>query len=170
MAGVSATIDLRISATLTGASHLGSAPQIKASVEKQLSFSPGTATIDQANTLYSETRTLSASASEDIDLAGAVADALGTTIADAEIVAVYVGAASGNTNDVQVTRPASNGAPIFLAAGDGLALGPGDFLALTYRKGVGVTAGTGDLVHIANSGAGTSVTYDIIVVGRTVAA
>jgi hypothetical protein len=30
-----------------------------------------------------------------------------------------------------------------------------------------VTAGTGDILQVANSGAGTSVTYDIIVIGTT---
>jgi hypothetical protein len=135
-----------------------------------MEFTPGTASVAQANVLFSDTRTLAASASEDLDLAGALADAFGATIAAAEVVAIYIAAASGNTNDVQVTRPATNGVPLFLAAGDGLALGPGDFVLLTNRKGVTVTAGTGDVVHIANSGAGSSVTYDVVVIGRTVAA
>jgi hypothetical protein len=58
----------------------------------------------------------------------------------------------GNTNDVQLTRPA-NGVPLFLAAGDGVAIGPGDIFLLTNRKGIAVTAGTGDLIHVANGGA-----------------
>jgi hypothetical protein len=120
--------------------------------------------------LFSDTRTLAASASEDLDLAGVLADALGATIAAAEVVAIYFAAASGNTNDVQVTRPASNGVPLFIAAGDGLALGPGDFVLLTNRKGVGVTAATADLIHVANSAGTTGVTYDVVILGRTVAA
>jgi hypothetical protein len=169
MAGVAATIDLHISAKQTGTADLGT-PQILVDIQKELAFTPGTAAVGQANILFSDTRTLGASATENLDLAGALADALGATIAAAEIVAIYVAAASGNTNDVQVTRPAANGVPLFLAAGDGFALGPGDFSVRTYRNGVAVAAGTGDLITITNGGAGTSVNYDIAVIGRTVAA
>jgi hypothetical protein len=169
MPGVAATIDLKINAKQTGSGDLGT-PQILVAIEKALEFTPGTASVSQSNVLFSDKRTLAASASEDIDVAGALTDALGASIAAAEIVAVYVGAASANTNDVQVTRPGANGVPLFLAAGDGLALGPGDFALLTNRKGAAVTAGTGDLIHVANSGAGSSVTYDIVILGRTVAA
>jgi hypothetical protein len=121
--------------------------------------------VGQANVLFSDTRTLSASANENLDLAGVLADALGATIAAAEIVALYIAAAPGNTNDVQLTRPASNGAPLFLAAGDGFNLGPGDFSLRTYRNGVTITPATGDLINVANGGAGTSVTYDIVIIG-----
>jgi len=169
MAGVSATLEVGVKAKQTGAADLGT-PNILVDVAKSMEFTPGTAAVGQANVLFSDTRTLAASASEDLDLAGVLADALGATIAAAEVVAILIAAASGNTNDVQVTRPAANGVPIFLAAGDGLALGPGDFVLLTNRKGVAVTAGTGDLVHVANGGAGTSVDYDIVIIGRTVAA
>jgi hypothetical protein len=169
MAGVAATIEVGVKAKQTGTADLGT-PNILLDIAKSMEFTPGTASVAQANVLFSDTRTLAASASEDLDLAGALADAFGATIAAAEVVAIYIAAASGNTNDVQVTRPATNGVPLFLAAGDGLALGPGDFVLLTNRKGVTVTAGTGDVVHIANSGAGSSVTYDVVVIGRTVAA
>jgi hypothetical protein len=169
MAGVAATIDLHINAKQTGAADLGT-PNILVDVIKQMQFTPGTAAVGQANVLFSDTRTIAPSATDSIDVAGAIADALGTTIAAAEIVAIYVAAASGNTNDVQVTRPAANGVPLFLAAGDGFALGPGDFSLRTNRNGVGVVAATGDLIAIVNGGAGTSVTYDIVIIGRTVAA
>lgn len=169
MAGVTATIDVHVKAKQTGTADLGT-PNVLVDLMKSMEFAPGTAAVGQANILFADTRTLAASANEDLDLAGALTDALGASIAAAEVVAIFIAAASGNTNDVQVTRPAANGVPLFLAAGDGLALGPGDFVLLTARKGVGVVAATGDLVHIANSGAGTGVTYDIVVIGRTVAA
>lgn len=168
-AGVSASIDLRINATLRGSAHGGATPQFQAAIDKLLEFSAGTAAITQANLLYFETRTLTASSAEDLDLAGVLGDPLGTTIAAAELVALYIAAAPGNTNDVQLTRPA-NGVPLFLAASDGLAIGPADFFMMTSRKGIAVTAGTGDLIHITNGGAGTSVSYDILALARTVAA
>jgi hypothetical protein len=169
MAGVTASIDLHIKAKQTGAAGLAT-PQVLIDLAKSMDFSAGTAAVGQANVMYSATRTLVASTGEDLDLAGVLADALGATIAAAEVVAIYIAAAQGNTNDVQLTRPASNGVPLFLAAGDGLSVGPGDFVLLTNRKGIAVTATTGDLLHVANAAAGTSVSYDVVILGRTVAA
>jgi hypothetical protein len=169
MAGVTATIELNIKAKQTGTADLGS-PQFTALLEKILEFSPGTVAVGQANILFSDERTLTASSSEDLDVAGALTDALGASIAAAEVVAIAIVAAAGNTNDVQLTRPAANGVPSFLAASDGVAIGPGDIFLLTNRKGISIVAATADLIHIANGGAGTSVTYQVIIIGRTVAA
>ena len=41
------------------------------------------------------------------------------------------------------------------------------FLMNPTAGGYAVTAATGDILKIANSGAGTSVTYDIIIIGET---
>jgi hypothetical protein len=169
MAGVAATLNVHLSAKQTGSADLGT-PQILVDIQKAMEFGPGTSAVGQANVLFSDTRTLAASTNENLDVAGVLADALGATINAAEIVAIYIAAAPGNVNDVQFTRPASNGAPIFLAAGDGFALGPGDFSLRTYRNGIAVTAATGDLINVANGGAGTPVNYDIVIIGRTVAA
>lgn len=168
MPGVDATIDLHIRAKQVGTAGLGT-PGILVDVEAQRDFGQGTANVDQVNVLYQATRTLAASTGEDLDLSGVLADALGATIAAAEVTAVYVEAHAANTNDVVVTRPASNGVPVFLLASGGVNVGPGDFFLLTSRKGITVTAATGDLLHVANGAAGTPVTYDVIILGRTVA-
>jgi hypothetical protein len=170
MAGVRANISLSIDATLTGAADLGT-PKQRVLIEKALSFVPGTAATDEANILFADSRTLAASANEDLDLAGVLTNAFGATIAAAEVVAIFISAAEGNTNSVSVTRPASNGfAGPFLAAGDGVSVKPGEFTFFASQSGWAVTAGTGDLINVANSGAGTSVTYDIVIIARTVAA
>lgn len=170
-AGVNATISLDIAVRQVGTAGLAAAPSVPLHIQKSMEFLAGTAAVGQSNVLYAAQRTLAASANEDIDLRGALTDALGASIAAAELVLVYIAAAAGNTNSVQVTRPASNGIPgPFLAAGDGLSLPPGDFFLVTNRGGIAVTAGTGDLINVANGGAGTPVTYDIVVLGRTVAA
>lgn len=170
MAGVRANISLSIDATLTGSNDLGN-PKQRVLIEKALAFIAGTAAEDQANILFSDTRTLAASATEDLDLTGALTDAFGATIAAAEVVAIFVAAAEGNTNSVNVTRPAANGfiGP-FLAAGDGIAIKPGEWQFFASESGWPVTAATGDLLTVTNSSAGTSVTYDILILGRTVAA
>lgn len=122
----------------------------------------------QADMAWTDTRTLGASATEDLDLAGSLVDAFGATITFAKLKAIIVLADSGNTNDVQVTRPASNGVPIFIAAGDGVNVKPGGMFALAWPgTGVTVTAATGDLITITNSAGTTGVTYKVIFIGTS---
>lgn len=147
------------------------AAKSRVSISKALSLIAGTDATNKANILFSDTRTIAASSNENVDLSGALSDAFGASIVAAEIVAIFISAAAANVNSVQVTRPASNGfVGPFLAASDGVAIKPGEWQAFVSQSGWGVTASTGDLLNIANSGAGSSVTYDIVIVGRTVAA
>ena len=168
MAGTRGDIRFSMDLTQVGSNDLGS-PKMAVSVDKILSVVAGTDATNKANLLFTDRRTLAASANEDLDLAGVLTDAFGATLTAAEIVAIFVSAAAANTNSVNVTRPASNGfiGP-FLAAGDGVAVKPGEWQAFISQSGWAVTAATGDLLNIANSAAGTAVTYDIVIVGRTV--
>lgn len=129
-------------------------------------FSDG-AGIDQANLVWKDVRTLAASANEDIDLSGSLTDIYGESVIFARIRAILVAAPRANVNNVNVTRPDSNGAPIFLAAGDGLEVRPGGcFLWVSPdATGTAITAGTGDLINIANSAGSSAVDYTIIVLG-----
>ncbi len=131
-----------------------------------LTFENGTGA-NQANMIFADTRTLSASATEDLDLAGGLTSALGVTLTFTKIKAIIITAAAGNTNAVNITRPAANGVPIFIAAGDGISLTPGGIFAaaLPNAAGVTVTAGTGDLLTLTNSAGTTPVTYNIVIVG-----
>lgn len=157
--------------------------QIKASHIRSLDLAEGLVPLDkrtrveltsgtgsgQADLIFHDQRTLAASATEDLDLAGSLADAYGTTLTFARIKAVLISAASANTNNVNVTRPASNGVPLFLAAGDGIAVRPGGaFLWVAPdATGVAVTAGTGDLLTLTNSAGSTGVTYDVVIIGAS---
>lgn len=171
MAGFSGEIALTIKGALTGDNDLGTPKMILDTIEERLSLSAGTDSVNKANILFSDTRTVAISGNEDIDLAGALTNAFGQTITAAEVVAIFIKAHAGNTNNVNVTRPADTGfVGPFLAAGDGISVKPGEYQLLVSRSGWGVTAGTGDIINIANSGAGSTVTYDIVIVGRTVAA
>lgn len=170
-AGVNASIRLAIAASLTGAGDLG-APRLKLDdILETLELTPGTDALGKADLLFADTRTLAASATEDLDLAGLLTDAFGATITAAEIVLFYVKAAAANTNNVRVSPAAVNGflGP-FVALGDGVAVKPGEYQLFVSRTGWPVTAGTADLLSVTNGGAGTSVDYDVVVIGRTVAA
>lgn len=124
----------------------------------------------QADLIFSDTRTLAASASESLDLAGSLVDALGATLTFARVKCLYVAAAAGNTNDVVIGGAASNAFVNWVAdATDKVRVRPGGALLLWAPGATGypVTAATGDLLQVANSGAGTSVTYDVVIIGAS---
>lgn len=135
---------------------------------KNIELATGTGA-NQADMLWHDRRTLSASATENLDLAGSLTNALGATQTFARVKALVVYAATGNTNNVNVIREGTNGVPVFLALGDGVAVRPGGLLALVAPDATAyaVTGGTGDLLTFTNSAGSTSVTYDVIVIGAS---
>jgi hypothetical protein len=164
---LSTTIKVDLIATLLKALDLGSAT-LPLSKQVSIALASGTGA-NQADKIWHDQRTIAASGTDSLDLAGVLTDALGDALTFARIKAVLVVAAGANTNNVNVTRPAANGAPLFLAAGDGIPVRPGGcFLwVASDAAGVVVTAGTGDLLDIVNSGGGTSVVYDIVIIGAS---
>jgi hypothetical protein len=105
-----------------------------------------------------------------LDLAAVLTNAFGATITAAKIKAIMIKAAAGNTNDVHVIHPASAGVPLLLAAGDGFKVKPGGWVQMAAPALAGlatVTPTTNDLLTITNGGAGTPVTYDIMIIGTS---
>jgi len=158
---------VRAICSLTNALDL-STPVDALSLTQRIQLTSGTGA-NQADMLWHDQRTLTASATEDLDLAASLTSSFGATLTFARVKALIVIAASGNTNNVNVTRPASNGVPIFLAAGDGIAVRPGGVHAIIAPDATGyaVTADTGDLLTFTNSAGSTSVTYDVVIVGAS---
>lgn len=145
-----------------------STPTDNATVTAKIQLANGTGA-NSADLCFHDTRTLAASATEDLDLAGSLAGPFGASQVFVEVRAVMIKAAAANTNNVNLTRPASNGVPLFLAASDGIAIPPGGvFLWSCPADGkVAVTASTGDLLTLTNSSSGTSVTYDVVIIGTS---
>ncbi len=163
-------LSIAASAIQTAVLDLGTA-QAQLSKSYTVDLANGTAA-GQADRTFHDTRTLAASANEDLDLAGVLTDAFGATLTFARIKALIVSASAGNTNNVIVGGAAPNQFLTSVGAGTHtLILRPGATLALMAgaadATGYAVTAGTGDLLRIANSGAGSTVTYDIAVVGAS---
>jgi len=133
-----------------------------------LVFASGTGA-SQADLVFTDTRTLGASATEDLDLSGVLTDAYGATITFAKLKACLFFADAANTNEVQVTRPAAaTGVTIFLAAGDGVGFPAGGFLAMGWPgTGRTVTNATADLITITNSAGSTGVTYKVVLIGTS---
>lgn len=164
---LSTDLTVRLAATLTNPADLSTPTDalIKSTV---FNWTSGTGA-NQGDRRFHDQRTLSASATEDLDLAGSLTDVFGNTITFARIKLVMVTAAAANTNNVNVTRPAANGVPLFLAAGDGIPIRPGggNIWWAPDSTGVAVTAGTGDLLTFTNSAGSTSVTYDVVIIGAS---
>jgi len=160
-------IRLQVNANQVNAIDLGESRSSRV-LDVAVSLASGTGA-GQGDLVFVDTRTLAASATEDLDLSGALADAFGVAQVFARVKALVIQAAVGNTNNVNVTRPASNGWPVFLAAGDGIGLRPGETLVLTCgvadAVGHAVTAGTGDLLTVTNSAGTTGVDYSIAIIG-----
>jgi len=164
---LASTITARVVATQLSALDLATAA-IPLDAYHRMTWSSGTGD-DQADLVFHDRRTIAASSNEDLDLAGVLTDAIGNTLTFVQVKAVLVVAATTNTNNVEVTRPAANGVPLFMAAEDGISLRPGAMLlwADPTDGGVTVTAGTGDLINVANSAAGSTVTYDVVIIGTS---
>jgi len=135
----------------------------------QLLYSTGTGA-NSADRIWHDQRTIAASGTDDLDLAGVLVDVFGATVTFARIRSIVVQAASANTNNVIIGAAASNQFATWVgAATHTVTVRPGGLFCVANSDATGyaVTAGTGDLLRIANSGAGTSVTYDIILIGAS---
>jgi len=156
-------------AELTSALDLGSGRAAQ-SLSRKMSLGNGT-TAGNADRVWSDRRTLAASGTEDLDLAGVLLDAFGATVTFARIKGLIIAAADANANNVVVGAAASAPWVTLLGATHTLTLRPGAFVAVgtgaADATGYAVTATTADLLKIANSGAGTSVTYDIHIIGAS---
>ncbi|MFF9844617.1 hypothetical protein [Streptomyces sp. NPDC013740] len=160
---------ITVSGTQTKAGDL-STPSDVLSWRRGVHLESGT-TAGKADLRFTDTRTLAASATEDLDLAGVLLDAFGAALTFVRIKGLFISAAAANTNNVVVGAAASNAWATLLNATGTITLRPGaSFAAMSGSAdatGMAVTAGTGDLLKVANSGAGTSVTYDIVIVGAS---
>ncbi|MEU8886736.1 hypothetical protein [Streptomyces sp. NPDC048442] len=166
---LNSSISIAADASLTSALDLttGTAPL---SVRKASAFASGTGA-GKADKVFSDRRTLAASGTEDLDLAGVLLDAFGAAVTFARIKGIVISAAASNTNNVVVGAASTNAWATMLNATGTVTLRPGASLGLAAGVAdatcYAVTAGTGDLLKIANSAAGTAVTYDIVIIGAS---
>lgn len=161
------SITLNARGSLLSDVDLGSAAN-SVDYQKRYDIANGTSA-SQANMMWSDTRTINASSAEDLDLAGGLTGALGNTITFTTIKGIIIKAADDNTNNVVIGGDDSAAFINWVGdATDTIVVKPGGIFVLydPSAGGYAVTATTGDLLQIANSGAGTSVTYDIILIGE----
>jgi hypothetical protein len=161
-------ISVNVSALLTGAIDIAelTAPHNAGYGRTLLS---GTAA-NQADLVFGDTRTLAASATEDLDLAGVLSAPFGGTVTFARVKMILVTADPGNTNNVIVGGASATQfiGPLG-AATHTIAVQPGG-MYMAVAPGTTawpVTAATADLLKVANSSSGTPVSYTIVIVGAS---
>ena len=131
-------------------------------------LSTGTA-VDQANMIWHDQRTVSAGANDDIDLAGSLTDGFGATITFTKIKGIFVQNTSTTVGDIlTIGEDGANGFVTWLnAAADKVKINPGGMFALydPSAAAYAVTASTGDILRITETGSSNAVTYNIILIG-----
>lgn len=158
---------INLAATLTNPLDLTtvSAPL---SFGRQINIGEGTG-INAANKIWHDERTIASSGNDDLDLAGVLLDPFGTAVTLARVKGIIVSAASTNVNNVVIgggTNPLTNWISGTTPA---VIVKPNGFFSLIAPDATGypVTAGTGDILRITNSGAGSTVTYQIVIIGAS---
>lgn len=171
MAISSAVMVAQLRVTETGTNDFGG-PSFTPEMQALISLVDGTAA-GQANIVWADERTVGTGANDDLDLAGVLTSAFGTTIAAAELVALFVinGSRSGAANTTNLTIGGGTNPVTGFLGGTAPTIGPirpGSFVFLGSSDAAGfgaITAGTGDILRITNS-AGASATYQIAILAR----
>lgn len=167
MATFTGSLNVSVIGTLLNAPDLGTSGY-NINYPKTIDYTSGTGA-NMSNMIWTDTRTLTASSTENLDLAGVLTDSFGAAITFTAVKGIMVVAASGNTNDVLVGGAASAAFVNWVSdATDKVIVQPGGVFCIGTGKAAGypVTATTADILKIANSSSGTSVTYDIIIWGN----
>lgn len=161
------TLSVNFFATLNNALDLQSASSAL-TYAQSLGMSSGVG-INQADKIFSDHRTIAASGTDDLDLAGVLIDPLGAVITMARLKMLIVKAAAANTNNVVMGGGTNFVSTIMGGTTPTLTIRPGGLLVLAAPDAVGyvITAATADILRFSNSGAGTGVDYDVILVGAS---
>ena len=163
-----ANVSVSVSATEVGTNTFGG-PTFGGGFDKAFSFRNGT-NAGQIDIAYIAERTVASGANDDIDLAGALSTALGTSISAAELVAIVI--FNQHYDETQNTTTLTVGGATNNVPGFGAALapiGPGGMFCMADSTATGlatVTASTGDLLRVTNA-AGAENKYQIAILARS---
>lgn len=172
MALSTATVSISLAAVLAGALNTGASGANLAITVPSALGSALAAGAGLADVGWWDLRTLAASTSETIDFAGTLKDPFGATVTFARIKVLMIAAAAGNTNNVVIGGGSTTLAGLFGATTHTTVIRPGGAVmwmtATTDSTGYPVSAGSSDLLQIANSSSGTSVQYTIAALGVSI--
>lgn len=124
-------------------------------------------TSGKADKIWSDERTVAASAGEDWDLNGGLTGTFGAVVF-AKLKAIIVQADDANTGAIEITQEATNGVTgVFTGSSHGISVYPdGAFVWFAPQTGRTVTAGTGDKFTVFNPGTDSAV-YRVILIGTS---
>lgn len=145
--------------------------QVNATIARASAFPLASGTgLNQSDRVYSETITLAASATVTKDLAGSLVDIFGAVITFVKIKAIIVLPLAANTNNVIMGAAAATQfvGPLGSVT-DTISTRPGGMTCLVAPDATAwaVGAGATDFLKFANSAAGTSVTFDLVLLGTS---
>ncbi len=166
---VAASIRAALSFSQSGAESFAGGPNWAGAMEKVVSLLNGTGA-NQFDLGYMKERTIASASNDDIDIAGVLTDPLGATITAAKLVALLI--INEAKDGVQNTTNLTIGGGLNTVPGFANALapiGPGGILLLASPGASGlatVTAGTGDIIRVANS-SGAQAKYLIAALARS---
>lgn len=155
-----------ISIDLTGSAGVGGAvPYFNKPKASDIVLSDGSGN-NQVNKVFSSNRTVLTAANDDLDLAGVLTDPFGVALTFATVKVIVIRADPANTTILTVSPGPTNGfVGPFGASTHTVAVRPGGVVMFAApQTGYTVTAGTGDILRIANA-AGASAIYTIEILG-----
>ena len=160
------SLQLMARAVLNGTADLGT-PTTTETFTGSDTLASGTG-LDQADQVWSDSGTLSSTASATLDIAGGLTNNLGETVTFAIVKGLAISVTSTNTTDIMsVGGAASNAWETWVgAAGDVVKVGPGGVL-LNWNPsaaGFAVTAGSADQLKLTNTGTNT-LSYNVWICG-----
>jgi hypothetical protein len=160
---------LRLKAKLSNAALLGVAPAFDLDLAKQLTLASGIIA-QQADKLYVARHTIGSSATVILDVAagGGLLDPFGAAFAIAKLKYLIALPDPANVHAINLVSP-TNGVPFLGAAADLIPMHAGGYYAMTWPglAAIPVTAGTGDLIHLVNTGATAGQIVDLILGGAS---
>jgi hypothetical protein len=164
---LSTVVGLSVAANIANALDVGTA---SANLQRSYgaSLTDGAAA-GMANVAWWSSRTLTASSTETLDFAGTLLDRFGAVITFARLKVLVVYALPTNTNNVIIGGGTTTFTGLFGATTHTTILRPGTVWSVVTGVadaiGYAVTAGSTDLLQVANSSSGSSVVYEIAAIG-----
>lgn len=123
---------------------------------------------DKAEVMFYDERTVAASATSTLDLAAGLTDAFGNTLTFTKLKFIMIENRSTTVGDIlRFQRAAANGVVLFSALSDAITIPPGGFVAWSGPSlaAVTVTAATGDILEVVETGGANTVTFRVTIIG-----
>lgn len=154
---------LKLAGSVSGTNDIAAASAV-IDYQTNVALDNGTGA-NQANQVFSDTRTLTTGSNETLDLNATLLNALGESVTFTKVKVLFI--RNKGTTDLTIGGATTNGFISWVGGATQTVLVPAGGVLLLSAPGASgftCTAGTADQLKIANS-AGASCDYDIIIIG-----